>query len=150
MVVVLVVIFGIPFLTIWNIALNPSQLSDYYFSLIMCCFVLYPVLFLLKVLIMKIQGWHVYLIYGHDELSLRELFIQNEWCPFWAFMTDKSDRKSGQERFPYNVDMGHMRWKKYIIMSVVAFFYRLLRVLVLSALFLTVYCIIIWYFAGKI
>lgn len=155
MLFILVLVFQIPFLKIWNVAFHPESWTDYYFTVIMICSIAYPIVFLITVLYLKLTGWHVYLIYGKGELSLWGLFRQNELSPFLRFLTARpiTFTKSDQYlRFPYSVDYGYENRKviPHWIWVILAFLYRAIRAIVLLSIIVVGLCLITYFFAGRI
>ncbi len=128
LVFLLVVAFNVPFKTILSRAIVLGDVTGYLCCISIILMIAYPVFFLITVVIMKIQGWHVYLVYGHGELSLLELFLQNEFTPFRRFLFDKFTTIKSY-RFPYNIDFGYT--KNYPLMKVVAGVYRLVRAILI-------------------
>ena len=126
---ILVVIYQIPFLKLWDIAYNPVKPTDYLFSVIVSCFVAYPILFILTIIYLKAKGFRVYLIYGKGELSLFGLFKQNEFRHFYRFLVDKplTLKLSQDRKFPYYVDNGYVKKVPHSIMRIVVWLYRLVR-----------------------
>ena len=139
MVVCCVYGYNIPFLTIFDHAFHANTVSDYFCTVIMVSFILYPVLFILTIVCMKAEGWHVYWIHGPGELSLLQLFVQNELRPFWKYLTD-TRTYNAPKRFPYSVDMG-FRYHNlpYPLSTVLAFLYRVLHTIIASCLLLGIY-----------
>ena len=155
MLFLLVLVFRIPFLKIWSVAFHSESFTDYCFLVIMILSILYPLLFLITILYMKLNGWHVYLIYGKGELSLWGLFWQNELIPFFRFLTASpiSYNKPDQHlRFPYNVDFGYENRKvlPHWVWVILAFLYRAARAIVFLAIIIAVVFFATYYLQGRI
>lgn len=155
MLYMMVLVFQVPFLKIWNTAFHVGSWTDYYFLVIVICFIAYPLLFLLSVLYLKLKGWRVYLIYGKGELSLWGLFRQNELSPFLRFLTASpiTLTKANQHlKFPYSVDFGYENRKviPHWIWVALAFLYRTFRAVAFLAVIVAGLYFITYYFAGRV
>lgn len=136
MVFLLVVAFSIPFKTILNRAIGLGDMTGYLCCILISLMCAYPILFLITVCVMKKQGFHVCLVYGHKELSLLELFMQNEYVPFREFLFDKFTTIKSY-RFPYSVDFGYTN--NYPFMRVVAKSYRIIRAILILCIIAAVF-----------
>ena len=136
MVFLLVVAFNIPFKTVLSRGFALGDLTGYLCCIFVSLMFAYPIFFIITVIVMKIQGWHVYLVYGHGELSLLELFLQNEFHPFRRFLFDKFTTIKSY-RFPYNIDFGYT--KNYPLMKVVAGLYRVIRAILILCIIAAVF-----------
>ena len=147
MVFLLVVVYSIPFKSIFSRAIALGDLTGYLCCILILLMFAYPVFFFITVIIMKIQGCHVYLVYGHEELSLLELFWQNEVYPFQSFLFDKFTTIKTY-RFPYNIDFGYT--KNYPLMKVVAGIYRLIRAILILCIIVAAFYFSTSFIAGTI
>ena len=154
LVFILVIAFNVPFLNMLTVAISPQSATDIFFSIIIGCFVAYPILFFLTIVVLKIKGWHVYLLHGVGELSLYELFIQNEWLVFWGWLTATRMMFAPRRRmkFPYSVDFGAVNTKhiSYNTWNVLAKLYRFIHTIIFVGLILVLFYIVAWYFSGRI
>ena len=107
------------------------------YTCLFACFIAYPILFILTIIVLKLRGWRVYLIYGKGELSLFGLFVQNELRPFVRFLTDRYKVLPSSQRFPYSVDLG---FNRHIIL---AFIYRCIRCMLILLLIAVTYVLLV-------
>lgn len=143
-VLVLIIGFKIPFQQIIDRSLGHDGITGYVCAISVILFIAYPVMFLLTLIYMKASGWHIYLFHGKEELSLLELFNQNELRHFVQFLIDHHSQVPSW-RFPYTVDFARgMTESQYNKMRIVAFLYRSIRCVLLIAIIVAVY-----YFGGN-
>ena len=134
---------NVPFFGLLTQAMLFNDAHSYAAAAVMILFIAYPVLFVLTILVLKITGWRVYLIFGRGEPSLWELFMQNEVRPFIRFLTDSYTTVPSSYRFPYSVDFGRSRH------VVLAFIYRTVRCIIILTLIAGIYYVSLRWMSGR-